>query len=131
LLQYLGILTCVLTCSLFGAESGPVAKAYQNTGVEDFDKLRADKANVVLDVRTPREFAAGHIPGAINVDWNGKDFAGRVAALDKKKNYLVYCAVGGRSARASAKMIELGFSKVYNLERGISSWQQAGKPTEP
>ena len=102
----------------------------KNIGVEEFDKLRADKGAVVLDVRTPKEFAAGHMAGATNIDWNAADFAGKVAALDKSKVYLVHCAAGGRSAKAAAKMNTMDFSKVYNLEGGFNAWQKAGKPVE-
>jgi rhodanese-related sulfurtransferase len=101
---------------------------FKNIGVEQFDKLRQQTNIVVLDVRTPKEFAAGHIPGATNIDWNGADFAKRAAALDKSKTYLVHCAVGGRSAKASDKMAALQFTNVYNLEGGMKAWEKAGKP---
>lgn len=101
---------------------------FKNIDVEEFDKLRQQTNSVVLDVRTPREFAAGHIPGATNIDWNGADFAKRVSALDRSKTYLVNCAVGVRSAKASDKMLSLQFTNVYNLDGGIKAWRKAGKP---
>jgi rhodanese-related sulfurtransferase len=104
--------------------------AVKNVGVEEFEKLRADKNTVVLDVRTPKEFAAGHMPGATNIDWNAPDFAQKVSALDKNKVYLVHCAAGRRSASAAAKMSTMDFPKLYNLEGGFNAWQKAGKPTE-
>ena len=103
---------------------------FKNVGVDQFDKLRQQTNAVVLDVRTPKEFAAGHIPGAVNVDWNAADFASKAAVLDKSKTYLVHCAVGGRSAKASDKMTALQFTNVYNLEGGIKAWEKAGKPVE-
>jgi rhodanese-related sulfurtransferase len=103
---------------------------FKNVGVDQFDKLRQQTNTVVLDVRTPKEFAAGHIPGAVNVDWNAADFAAKASALDKSKTYLVHCAVGGRSAKASDKMTALQFTDVYNLEGGIKAWEKAGKPVE-
>jgi rhodanese-related sulfurtransferase len=108
------------------AEKTPV----KNVGVEEFDKLRANKNTVVLDVRTPSEFAAGHMPGATNIDWNGADFTQKVSALDKSKVYLVHCAAGRRSANATAKMNAMDFPKLYNLEGGFNAWQKAGKPVE-
>ena len=54
---------------------------FKNAGVDQFDKLRQQTNAVVLDVRTPKEFAAGHIPGAVNIDWNAADFASKAAAL--------------------------------------------------
>ncbi len=116
---------------LASSTAADAQEGFKTIGVEEFDKLRAGKTSVVLDVRTEREFSSGHIAGAINVDWNGTDFAKKVESLDKTKVYLVHCAVGGRSARAARKMSELGFSKVYNLQGGIAAWQKAGKPTEP
>jgi rhodanese-related sulfurtransferase len=103
---------------------------FKNIGVDQFDKLRQQTNAVVLDVRTPKEFAAGHIPGAVNIDWNGADFASKAAALDKSKTYLVHCAVGGRSAKASDKMTAIQFTNVYNLEGGMKAWEKAGKPVE-
>lgn len=98
--------------------------------VEEFDKLRAKKENVVLDVRTEREFKAGHIPGAVNIDANAADFEEKIARLDKNKTYLVHCAAGGRSARACKKLEGVGFKELYDLAPGFNGWQKAGKPTE-
>ena len=106
------------------------SKAVKNIGVNEFDKLRADKKNVVLDVRTPAEFAAGHLPGAVNLDFNASDFEAKVAVLDKQKVYLVHCAAGGRSAKACDKMSKLSFLNLYNLEGGFKAWEKAGKTVE-
>ena len=103
---------------------------FKNIGVDQFDKLRQQTNAVVLDVRTPKEFAAGHIPGAVNIDWNAADFGKKAAALDKSKTYLVHCAVGGRSAKASDKMTAIQFTNVYNLEGGMKAWEKAGKAVE-
>jgi rhodanese-related sulfurtransferase len=105
-------------------------KGVKSIGVVEFDKLRQQTNSVVLDVRTPKEFTAGHIPGAVNIDWNGADFQKKVSALDKSKTWLVQCAVGGRSAKAADKMMSLQFTNVYNLEGGIKAWEKAGKPVE-
>ena len=108
----------------------PSAKAYKDVDVEQFDKLRADKKNVVLDVRTKEEFAAGHIPGAVNLDYSSPDFEKKVGELDKGKTYLVHCAAGGRSARACDKMSKLEFTNCFNLSGGFRAWEKAGKPVE-
>src|SRR5712671_4821477 len=104
------------------------AKGYQDVNVEQFDKLRSDKKNVVLDVRTPEEFAAGHIPGATNIDLHSADFQKKVSELDKSKTYLVHCAAGGRSATACGKLSKLNFTNCYNLLGGMNAWEKAGKP---
>ena len=92
--------------------------------------MAADKQNVILDVRTPGEFSAGHIPGAVNLDYNAPDFQEKAAALDKSKTYLVHCAAGVRSARACEKLIHLDFPNLYNLPGGFKAWAKAGQPVE-
>ena len=92
------------------------------------DKLRVEKVNIVLDVRTAKEFAAGHIESAVNIDWNGPDFEKQAGTLDKSKTYLVHCAGGVRSAKASDKLTSLKFKSVVNLEGGLKAWEKAGKP---
>ena len=98
--------------------------------VEEFDKLRQNKANVVLDVRTEKEFKAGHIPGAINMDVRSPDFAAKTAKLDKSKTYLVHCAAGGRSATACGKLAQEGFTNLFDLSPGFKGWEKAGKEVE-
>lgn len=84
----------------------------------------------VLDVRTPGEFAGGHIAKAVNVDWNGSDFEKGIAGLDKKKPVFVYCLSGGRSGSAARLMREAGFSSVYELDGGMIRWRSEGHPEE-
>src|SRR5262249_54769973 len=98
--------------------------------VEEFDKLRGSKTNTVLDVRTEKEFTAGHIPGAINIDVNSPDFAQKIERLDKTQTYLVHCAGGVRSAKAWQKMEGMGFTNLYDLAPGFKGWEKAGKPVE-
>ncbi|WP_139922217.1 rhodanese-like domain-containing protein [Hymenobacter sp. DG01] len=69
---------------------------------------------VLLDVRSPEEFAAGHLPGAQNLDYRADDFAQQVAKLDPKQNYVLYCASGNRSGKAAILMQEKGFKQVVN-----------------
>lgn len=92
--------------------------------------LKKDKSVVVLDVRTPEEFKAGHIPGAINVDFNGDNFDKELAKLDRNKTYLLHCAAGGRSAQAEDQMVELKFQSVLHLKEGFNGWKKQGKPIE-
>ena len=81
----------------------------------------------VIDVRTPAEFASGHIAGAVNIDEEG-DFAAGIAHLDKSKTYAVYCHSGRRSGLATTAMADAGFTSIYNLDGGLMAWQQAGGP---
>ena len=70
---------------------------------------------VVIDVRTPQEFAEGHLDGAVNIDVNSADFAARIRALDPGARYLVYCRSGNRSAQAVERMKAAGFTSVTDL----------------
>ena len=108
----------------------PAKASVQRIGVEEFAKLAEDKKNVVLDVRTAKEFADGHISGAINIDVNSADFAAKVASLDKEKTYLVHCAAGRRSATACEKLVPMGFKSLYDLAPGFREWEKAGKKVE-
>ena len=122
----------LIACAIAGLCWIAIAQlpAEKNIRPEQFDKLCQQTNAVVLDVRTPKEFALGHIAGATNIDWQAADFQKRVSALDKSKTWLVHCAVGGRSAKAAEKMATLGFTNVYNLQGGLKAWQTAGKPIE-
>lgn len=115
------------------AAETPVAdkkSAVKRVSVEEYDKLRANKDYVILDVRTVEEFKTGHVPGATNISLNSPGFDEKVAKLDKGKTYLVNCAVGMRSARACKKLEAAGFQNLYDLAPGFDGWKKAGKPVE-
>ncbi|MGA1362386.1 MAG: rhodanese-like domain-containing protein [Ilumatobacteraceae bacterium] len=76
---------------------------------------QAQGQQVIIDVRTPEEFATGHLPGARNLDLNGGDFAAALAGLDKGASYLLYCRSGNRSGMALEMMQQAGFADVKNL----------------
>jgi rhodanese-related sulfurtransferase len=92
-------------------------------------KLQASDVQLV-DVRTADEFAEGHLPNAINIDINGDNFEDETAKLDKEKPVMVYCKMGGRSAKAAANLKEQGFKNVSDLDGGITSWKDAEKTIE-
>lgn len=90
-------------------------------------QAQAQTAGVtVIDVRTPDEFAAGHIEGAINIDVEGDSFYDGIDALDKTKTYAVYCRTDRRSGIAATEMADAGFTSIYNLDGGIVDWVNAG-----
>lgn len=84
---------------------------------------------VILDVRTPEEYADGHIEKALNLDYYSETFRDELDELDKGKTYLVYCRSGKRSRAAADIMEELGFGNGYNMRGGIVQWQEDGLPT--
>ena len=95
-----------------------------NLTQEDWvSQLEADENAVILDVRTEDECNNGIIPNAINIDiYKGQEFIEKLEALDKTKNYYVYCRSGARSAKACEVMNNLGFENTYNLQGGIIEW---------
>jgi len=88
----------------------------------EFSKQIADKKTVLVDVRTPEEFAAGHIAGAINIDVNDPDFPGKILASTKSKSALaIYCRSGRRSKYAIT-LIPNYKGEIYELSHGITEW---------
>jgi len=83
---------------------------------------------VILDVRTPAEFAEGHIEGAVMIDFYRDDFASELAKLDPEVPYVLYCRSGNRSGQTGSLMTALGFSAVDDVDGGIIAWQNAGLP---
>jgi rhodanese-related sulfurtransferase len=79
---------------------------------------------VVLDVRAPSEFAEGHIPVALNINFNSETFREELGKFDKDKTYLVYSESGERSARAVCIMQDMKFRNVYNLAGGLSQLER-------
>lgn len=94
------------------------------TQEEWVSQLAEDTKAVILDVRTDAEVEDGIIKNAIHIDiYKGQGFIDDVEALDKTKNYYVYCRSGNRSGQACAIMEQLGFENTYNLEGGILAWE--------
>jgi phage shock protein E len=81
---------------------------------------------VILDIRTPGEWATGSLKNALLMDYYAPDFAQRLEALDRDKPYLIYCAVGGRSRDAGKLMQQMGFQKVYDATEGFAGLKRAG-----
>jgi rhodanese-related sulfurtransferase len=125
-------LTFVAGCSgtTEAPSAAPVAASAPALGAEldaaGFASAMKRPGTTVLDVRTPAEYAEGHLPGAVNIDVSAPDFATRVAALDKNAPYAVYCRSGNRSAAALEVMKGQGFTGAYHLAGGIGAWTAAG-----
>lgn len=108
-------------------ETAPQVKNISSQQAKDL--LAQQPATVILDVRTDQEFTGGHLENAVNLDYNAPDFQTQLQSLDKTKSYLVYCAVGGRSSKATQLMQEMGFLRVYNVSGGgFPELQRAGVP---
>ena len=85
---------------------------------------------LVVDVREPNEFAAGHVLGAKNMPLAKLALSGAELAKKKERPVIVYCDGGERSAKALAALKKHGFTRVANLSGGLAAWQQAGLPVE-
>lgn len=96
---------------------------------ETIGKRSGDPGFVLLDVRTPKEFDAERIEGAVMVDYLSPSFRDEMAKLDRSKSYLVYCRTGNRTNGAVKVMRELGFPNVSVFPGGITKWKEAGFPT--
>jgi phage shock protein E len=111
--------------------SGPTASAAPQTGASlspaEFAAAAQRPGTVVLDVRTPAEYAEGHLEGAVLVDLQDSSrFAAEVAELDPGLSYAVYCRSGNRSAAAMDHLAQAGFSSYFDLAGGIGAWVEAG-----
>lgn len=91
--------------------------------------LKQKDAPQVIDVRTKKEFKEGHIAHAQCIDVKSKNFSKKISKLDKTKPYIIHCKSGGRSSQSLKFWKEQGFSKIYHLDKGILSWQEAKLPT--
>ncbi|HBK71018.1 MAG TPA: rhodanese-like domain-containing protein [Flavobacteriaceae bacterium] len=76
----------------------------------------------LVDVRTPKEHAEGHVKGSKNINFYDDDFITQISTLDKDKEIYVYCKSGGRSGKAAQKLKAAGFKKVYDLQGGFKNW---------
>lgn len=98
--------------------------SYQDLSPAEFAQGLRQPGVVLLDVRRPDEFAAGHLPGAVNLDVTSPDFAQRATAFNHTQPTYVYCRSGARSATAAAQLTSAGFTKVANLLGGVLAWPE-------
>ena len=126
LLMVLAIALFFYSCSTGQTESN--AKISTISTTEFSSKIEELSSAPIVDVRTPAEYAQGHIENSLNFNWNGSDFESQISTLDKSQPIFVYCMSGGRSASAVSKMEELGFEEVYELDGGMIAWRSSGLP---
>ena len=127
--RYYSTLFLLTILSLLSCNS-TTAQGVKNISTDEFvEALRNSNKKIILDVRTPEEFANSHIDGSINMDVRSADFNQRIAKLDKDQPVYVYCLSGGRSANASNILADNGFKTVNNILGGISKWSGENKPT--
>lgn len=110
-------------------DSAPAGSIREVSVAEAGALIAADPGVTVLDVRTPGEFAEGHIEGAVNVDLRNPAFAEELAKLDPEGSYLLHCKSGTRSTQALEVMKEQGFDDVAHMSEGFDSWKASGLAT--
>jgi len=122
------LIAVVASCGLQSTTDIPINNVDVNTAR---DLVTQNKTVIVLDVRTPEEYAIGHIEGALNINIAEADFSKRVSKLDRDKTYIIHCSANvknGRSAKSLEIMSSFGFDKLLNMEGGIIAWEQSGYP---
>jgi phage shock protein E len=127
----LGLVATLLACAAVagepsGTSAAPVATMTQDQLVEHLTKH--PQHLFVLDVRTPEEYAAGHVPGAVNVPHD--QLASRLAEVPKDKDVVVYCRTGRRSALAADVLAANGYKRVSQLEGDMQAWVARGRTVE-
>ena len=100
---------------------------FHDVKVAEFEKLAKAGKGTILDVRTPKEYAVGHVNGSVNINYFDKDFKDQVGKLESTKPVYVYCHSGGRSSKAMNIMKSQGFTTIYNLTGGYAAWKNLHK----
>lgn len=98
--------------------------------IQFYQKLENTQNVQLIDVRTQEEYSSSKIGNALNLNYYDSDFEAQLKKLDKDKPLLVYCKSGGRSSGAVAKLLDLGFKEVYELQGGIMAWERANLNTK-
>jgi rhodanese-related sulfurtransferase len=104
------------------AETSPI----QNVSAHEAKEILKNGDYVLLDIRTPGEFQASRIEGAINIDFYNRGFIDNLNKLDKEQAYFVYCRSGNRTGQSMRVFQALGFKNIVHLQRGIVDWTASG-----
>lgn len=101
-----------------------------DVSVNQLTRLINDEKAVTVDVREPKEFVDGKLPGALHIP--GSQLKSRIAELDrfKERPVILYCARGQRSPSSATALSHAGFTKLHSLHGGIKAWKDAGLPVE-
>ncbi len=101
--------------------------AQTNLNAEGFKQKITEKNTIVIDLRTPEEIVKkGKIKSAFEINWFDKNSEAVILKLDKNKNYLLYCAGGGRSGECLELMQKNNFKNVAHLQNGFDEWVKKG-----
>jgi phage shock protein E len=123
----LTVFIVILGSGALAGEPQP-SEAPSISAVELHDKRTSGGAPAVIDVRTAAEYAAGHVPGAINIPFD--QVVERIAEVDAPHGVALYCMVGPRARKGESALLASGYASVFHLEGGLAAWQEAGLPVE-
>lgn len=128
----LGFITVILLGSSTQSSEVLSPKPFADLDPKTFHQLiqDEDKRIVLLDIRTPEEYAHGYLAQATLMDFYANDFKSKLEQLDKDPTYLLYCRSGNRSRQALNLMEQLGFKDAHHLAGGILRWTAEGYPVE-
>ena len=127
----LGLLAALFACSAVAGETAVTAAAPAATMTQEalVEHLAKHPQHLfVLDVRTPEEYAEGHVPGAVNVPHD--QLASRLAEVPKDKDVVVYCRSGRRSALATDVLAANGYKRVSHLDGDMQAWVAHGRQVD-
>jgi len=110
-----------------GATKGPSVQYFSPS---DFQKLTLSSKNILVDIRTPEEYASGHIRHAQLINLHDADFSTNIGRPDKGKTILIYCRSGHRTEAGKEDLQRQGFKKIGILKGGINAWNDANFPIE-
>lgn len=119
------VMTVLVMTVLFGIQIAAAADI-RNVTPQQAQSILASKPDIkILDIRTPGEFRAGHIKGALNINFYSKSFREKLAKLDRNAPYLMHCKRGGRSGASLKAFRALGFTNVIHMPAGMDGWKRA------
>lgn len=120
----------ILTTLIAFAVVCTAAHASGDVTTAEAARLAVKKSTIVLDVRTPGEFADGHLKRARLMDFYAKDFWKQVSTLPKNATIIVYCKSGRRSKDTETKLDSMGYTHVYNMLGGFDAWKKEQRTFE-
>jgi rhodanese-related sulfurtransferase len=123
------VVAALFVSGLFLTGCSSTSASVSNLGATEFLEKASTQDVVLIDVRTPGEFAEGNIVNALNIDVQSSSFDSQIAQLDPTKTYALYCRSGNRSGIAAEKMADAGFTSIYNATVGFTDLAAAGAPT--
>ena len=125
------LLVALVLVGVYVYSQRQTSASFKSVDNVEFAQIIADTTVQLVDVRTPAEFAAGHIPEAVNIDVRGEKFDSEAKALlDPSRPVAVYCRSGARSKTAARNLVDKGY-RVYELNNGFMNWNGARtKPVE-